>query len=46
MLKDLGPGDVFPDVELPDETGVLHRLSELQDFGRLGHRQQCFGQCD
>ena len=30
MLKDLGPGDVFPDVELPDETGVLHRLSELQ----------------
>ena len=30
MLKDLGPGDVFPDVELPDETGMLHRLSELQ----------------
>ena len=30
MLKDLGPGDVFPDVELPDETGMLHRLSDLQ----------------
>ena len=30
MLKDLGPGDVFPDVELPDETGLLHRLSDLQ----------------
>ena len=30
MLKDLSPGDVFPDVELPDESGTLHRLSELQ----------------
>jgi len=30
MLKNLKPGDVFPDVELPDETGVLRRLSELQ----------------
>jgi peroxiredoxin len=30
MLKDLGPGDTFPDFELPDESGVLHRLSELQ----------------
>jgi peroxiredoxin len=30
MLKDLGPGDTFPDFELPDENGVLHRLSELQ----------------
>jgi peroxiredoxin len=30
MLKDLKPGDTFPDVELPDETDVLHRLSELQ----------------
>ena len=30
MLKNLDPGDVFPDVELPDENGVHHRLSELQ----------------
>jgi peroxiredoxin len=30
MLKDLERGDVFPDFELPDETGTLHRLSELQ----------------
>jgi peroxiredoxin len=30
MLKDLSPGDTFPDFELPDENGVLHRLSELQ----------------
>ena len=30
MLKDLEPGDVFPDIELPDEAGVLHRLSDLQ----------------
>jgi peroxiredoxin len=30
VLKDLGPGDVFPDFELPDETGALHRLSDLQ----------------
>lgn len=30
MLKDLKPGDAFPDFELPDETGVLHKLSELQ----------------
>jgi peroxiredoxin len=30
MLKDLGPGDTFPDFELPDENGVRRRLSELQ----------------
>jgi peroxiredoxin len=30
MLKDLTPGDVFPDFELPDENGVPHKLSELQ----------------
>lgn len=30
MLKDLDIGDVFPDVELPDENGDLRRLSELQ----------------
>ena len=30
MLKDLTPGDVFPDFVLPDENGVPHRLSQLQ----------------
>lgn len=30
MLKDLQPGDVFPDFELPDENGEPKRLSELQ----------------
>ena len=30
MLKDLKPGDTFPDFQLPDENGVMHRLSELQ----------------
>jgi peroxiredoxin len=30
MLKNLEPGDVFPDVELPDENGEPRRLSELQ----------------
>lgn len=30
MLKNLQVGDTFPDFELPDETGKLHRLSELQ----------------
>jgi peroxiredoxin len=30
MLKNLTVGDVFPDVELPDENGDLHRLSDLQ----------------
>jgi peroxiredoxin len=30
MLKDLGPGDVFPDFALPDENGRVHRLSTLQ----------------
>lgn len=30
MLKGLDIGDVFPDVDLPDENGVFHRLSELQ----------------
>jgi peroxiredoxin len=45
MLKDLGPGDTFPDVELPDETGVLHRLSELQEDDvmvlMLGRGEHC-----
>jgi peroxiredoxin len=30
MLKNLGPGDTFPDVSLPDEQGRVHRLSTLQ----------------
>ena len=30
MLKDLQPGDTFPDFVLPDENDTLMRLSELQ----------------
>jgi hypothetical protein len=30
MRPDIVPGATFPDYRLPDETGVLHRLSELQ----------------
>jgi peroxiredoxin len=30
MSRNLEPGTTIPDVELPDENGVLHRLSELQ----------------
>jgi peroxiredoxin len=30
MLKNLTVGDTFPDFRLPDETGALHRLSDLQ----------------
>jgi peroxiredoxin len=30
MSKGLNPGDTLPDYELPDENGVVHRLSELQ----------------
>jgi peroxiredoxin len=30
MSRNLDPGAVIPDFELPDENGVLHRLSELQ----------------
>ena len=30
MLKGLKQGDVFPEVVLPDETGAMHKLSELQ----------------
>jgi peroxiredoxin len=30
MSENLIPGVVLPDFELPDETGALHRLSELQ----------------
>ena len=30
MSKGLTPGSVLPDFTLPDENGVMHRLSELQ----------------
>jgi peroxiredoxin len=30
MSKGLTPGATLPDFELPDETGAMHRLSELQ----------------
>jgi peroxiredoxin len=30
MRADIVPGAVFPDYELPDQTGKHHRLSELQ----------------
>jgi len=30
MSKGLQPASVFPDYELPDENGVMHRLSDLQ----------------
>ncbi len=30
MSRNLEPGTTIPDFELPDETGELHRLSELQ----------------
>jgi peroxiredoxin len=45
MLKDLNPGDTFPDFELPDEDGQVHRLSELQGGNpmvvQLGRGQHC-----
>jgi peroxiredoxin len=30
MSKNLEPGTTIPDFELPDEDGVVHRLSEIQ----------------
>ncbi len=30
MRSDIVPGRAFPDYELPDHTGTLRRLSELQ----------------
>lgn len=45
MLKNLREGDVFPDFELPDEQGVMHRLSELQGPNpmvlQLGRGEHC-----
>jgi peroxiredoxin len=45
MSKNLEPGLTFPDFELPDENGTLHRLSDLQ-AGRpmvvcLGRGEHC-----
>jgi peroxiredoxin len=45
MLKDLNVGDTFPDFELPDENGDLHRLSEIQGANplvvQLGRGEHC-----
>jgi peroxiredoxin len=45
MLKNLNEGDTFPDYELPDENGVMHRLSELQGGNplvlQLGRGEHC-----
>jgi len=30
MRSDIVPGGIFPDYELPDHTGKLRKLSELQ----------------
>lgn len=45
MLKNLKPGDTFPDFELPDENGAMHRLSDLQGNNpmvlQLGRGEHC-----
>ena len=45
MLKNLKPGDTFPDFELPDENGVMYRLSDLQGSNpmvvQLGRGEHC-----
>jgi peroxiredoxin len=45
MSKNLQPGMTLPDFELPDEDGVMHRLSDLQgdDFMvlMLGRGEHC-----
>jgi peroxiredoxin len=45
MLKNLHPGDTFPDFELPDQKGTLHRLSDLQGENpmvlQLGRGEHC-----
>jgi peroxiredoxin len=35
MSRNLEPGTTIPDFELPDENGVLHRLSDLQGAGAM-----------
>ena len=44
MAESLKVGATFPDFELPDETGALHRLSELQSdvmVLMLGRGEHC-----
>jgi len=45
MSKGLTPGATFPDFELPDENGTMHRLSELQGSNAmvlmLGRGEHC-----
>jgi hypothetical protein len=45
MLKNLDVGDTFPDFELPDEKGVLHKLSDIQGGNplvvQLGRGEHC-----
>jgi peroxiredoxin len=45
MLKNLQPGDTFPDFELPDENGTIHKLSDLQGANpmvlQLGRGEHC-----
>jgi peroxiredoxin len=45
MLKNLQPGDTFPDFELPDENGTPHKLSDLQGANpmvlQLGRGEHC-----
>ena len=45
MSRHLEPGATFPDVELPDEDGTLHRLSDLQGDNclvlMLGRGEHC-----
>jgi peroxiredoxin len=45
MSKGLQPGDVLPDFELPDEDGVMHKLSDLQGDNlmvlMLGRGEHC-----
>jgi peroxiredoxin len=35
MRSDIVPGAIFPNYELPDHTGELRKLSELQGDDRL-----------
>jgi peroxiredoxin len=45
MSKGLEPGRTFPDLELPDENGQLHRLSDIAGDGclvvMLGRGEHC-----
>jgi peroxiredoxin len=45
MSKNLRPGDTLPDFVLPDDSGAMHRLSEIQGQGAmvlmLGRGEHC-----